>query len=265
MAWKLVRSKVLVLVAVLLSSTALAVMTNRLSPIVALDTQAIRPSVSLEVEGLTENVTAGDLLFVTAALHNNANRPTPAILRFEVRNGEGIDLDEVTVYAACGAEERVTSKTLIYYLGDHGPLLAPNGTSVPAGTTVAALEGQLGDVTYWPAVLREIAVRDPNGSAALIDPGSNASAGPVASGSDALKVLYYYGMLTAADPASPDPADWTLATAFADTWTVPGEGNADGFFVEFGLDAQGSYNLKFWAERPDGLGVPRHPWTCQPL
>ncbi len=265
MAWSLTRAKVLILVGIFLSTTAVAVMTNRLSAIVALDTQAIRPSITLEVEGLPENVTAGDLLFVVATLHNNANRPTPAVLRFEVRNGDGIEFDEVTVYAACGAEERVSSKTLIYYLGDHGPLLAPNGTSIPTGTTVAALEAQLGDVPYWPAVLREIATRDPHGYASLVDPGSNASAGPRASASEALKVLYYYGMVTAGDEASPNAADWTLTSPFADTWVVPGEGGTAGFIAEFGLDAQGSYNLKLWAERPDGLGVPNHPWGCQPL
>lgn len=265
MTWTPTRTKVFVLAAILLSSTALGVMTTRLSPIVAVDTQSIRPSVSLQVEGVAENVTAGDLLFVVATLHNNANRPTPAVLRFEIRNGDGIDLEEVTVYAACGAEERVTSKTLIYYLGDHGPLLAPNGTSVAAGTTVAALEAQVGEAPYWPAVLREVETRDPDGYAARVDPGTNASAGPVASTSLALKVLYYYGMVTAVDERSPEPEAWTLTANFSDTWTVPGQDGTEGFLVEIGLDAQGSYNLKFWAERPDGLGLPNHAWTCQPL
>ncbi len=266
MRWRAMRFKALTVVAVaLLASTAYGVISSFLSPVVTRDIPNINPSITLMVDGVPENASAGDVFQVVATLNNNANRPTPAILRFEVRNGEGIDFDEITVYADCGSEERVTSKTLIYYIGWHGPLLAPNSTSFAVGTTVAAVEAGLGDSAQWNVVLREILMRDPAGYEELIDPGQNASAGPVGSSSLALKVLYYYGMVEATDENSTNPADWTLTMAFSDSAVATGGSSTDGFLVEISLIAQGSYNLKFWAERPDGLGIPNHPWKCEPL
>jgi hypothetical protein len=256
---------VLILALVLMASTAFGALSNYLSPVVTTDLPTINPAINLTVEGVPDSASAGDVFQVVATMKNNANRPAPAVLRFEVRNGDGIDFDEITVYPDCGAEERVTSKTLIYYIGWHGPLLAPNGTSFPAGTTVAEVEATLGPAAHWSVVLREIRNRDPNGYEELIDPGTNASGGPVASTSLGLKVLYYYGMVTADDDTSTNPADWTLTVDFSDTVVATGGSSTNGFLVEIDLNAQGSYNFKFWAERPDGLGIPNHPWKCEPL
>ncbi|MFQ5838840.1 MAG: hypothetical protein ACE5HJ_08700 [Thermoplasmata archaeon] len=263
---KAMRSKtVLILVLVFLTSTAYGLISSYLSPVITRDLPTINPAIHLTVDGVPENASAGDVFQVVATMKNNANRPAPAVLRFEVRNGDGIGFDEITVYAQCGAEERVTSKTLIYYIGWHGPLLAPNGSYFVEGTSVSDVEATLGDTAHWQVVLREIRMRDPQGYEELIDPGTNASAGPIASSSQALQVLYYYGMVSAADEGSSNPADWTLTMAFSDTVVATGGTSVDGFLVEIGLNAQGSYNFKFWAERPDGLGVPSHPWKCEPL
>lgn len=260
------RTKAAVTVAaVLLSGTAYGLVSTYLSPVVSVDIPTIDPNITLTVEGVPASASAGDVFTVVATLTNNANRPAPAVLRFDVRNPLGLAFDELTVYADCGAEERVTSKTLIYYIGWHGPLLAPNGTRFASGTDVAQIEAGLGASAQWSVVLREIEVRDPSGYADLIDPGWNASAGPVASTSQALKALYYYDMVTSLDPNSQNPTDWTLTTAFSDTVVATGGPSTDGFRVEIGLNAQGSYEFQFWAERPDGLGVPNHPWKCEPL
>lgn len=259
------RGKVLLLAVVLLSATGYGVLSNTLSPTVERDIPTVTPSVTLTVEGIPTNASAGDVFLVTATMKNNANRPTPAVLRFEIRNPDGIADEEITVYAECGAEERVTSKTLAYYVGWHGPLLAPNGTAFASGTTVATVEATLGEGAHWSVVLREIQVRDPQGYDALIDPGTNASAGPRDSTSVALKVLYYYGMVEAADETSTNPADWSLALPFADALVATGGPSQEGFQVEIDLNAKGSYEFTFWEERPDGLGVPNHPWKCEPL
>ncbi|MCJ2520313.1 MAG: hypothetical protein LN412_05115 [Candidatus Thermoplasmatota archaeon] len=266
MRLRALRFKVLtVIAAILLTSTAFGLISSYLSPIIPRDIPTINPAINLSIEGVPENASAGDVFLVTATMKNNANRPAPAVLRFEVRNGDGIGFEEVTVYADCGAEERVTSKTLIYYIGRHGPLLAPNGSHFPQGTTVAEVEASLGEGAQWQVVLREIRMRDPLGYEELIDPGFNASSGPVASSSQALKALYYYGMVSASDGSSQNPADWTLIVALSDTVVATGGNSTDGFLMEISLDAQGSYNLKFWAERPDGLGIPNHAWKCEPL
>ncbi|MFQ5552536.1 MAG: hypothetical protein ACE5EW_02285, partial [Thermoplasmata archaeon] len=168
-------------------------------------------------------------------------------------------------YAQCGAEARVSSKTLSYYVGWHGPLLAPNGTQFPIGTTVEHLETMLGARAHWSVVLREIEERDPVGYADLIDPGTNASAGPLASFSDALRVLYYYGMVRTPDEGNPDPAAWTLTVPFSDSIVATGGSSQYGFQVEIGLGSKGSYEFEFWAERPDGYGMANHAWKCAPL
>src|SRR3989475_8187495 len=112
-----------------------------------------------------------------ATLANNANRPIPAVLRMEVRNPNNTVPNELTVYAGCGAEEVVSGTRLIYYIGWHGPLLAPKGTSFAAGTSLATVNGAIGSAEYWPAGLPEIPERDPAGDASLLGPRLNASAG----------------------------------------------------------------------------------------
>ncbi len=255
----------LLAVAVLVAGTALGLVSNALSPIISRDIPTVDPNITLTVSGMPASAAAGDVFTLTVTLKNNANRPAPAVLRFEVRNPGGIAFDEVTVYAQCGAEARVSSKTLSYYIGWHGPLLAPNGTQFPIGTTVAHVETTLGARAHWPVVLREIQERDPMGYEALIDPGTNASLGPRASGSDALQVLYYYGMVRAPDERNPSPSAWTLTVPFSDALVATGGSSQFGFLVEISLVAKGSYEFEFWAERPDMLGMPNHPWKCGPL
>src|SRR2546425_12528249 len=58
----------------------------------------------------------------------------------EVRNPNNTVPNELPVYAGCGAEEVVSGTRLIYYIGWHGPLLAPKGTSFAAGTNLATLD-----------------------------------------------------------------------------------------------------------------------------
>jgi len=35
--------------------------------------------------------------------------------------------------------------------------------------------------------------------------------------------------------------------------------------VEVNPQSRGSFQFKLWAERPDVLGIPHHPYTCGPL
>ena len=252
-------------VAVLVVGTALGLVSNTLSPIISRDIATVDPNITLTVTGVPSTASAGDVFNVVATLKNNANRPAPAVLRFDVRNPVGIAFEEITVYAQCGAEARVTSKTLIYYVGWHGPLLAPNGTQFSPGTKVAQVETILGARAHWPIVLREIQERDPNGYAELIDPGLNASLGPQGTSSQALRVLYYYGMVSPSDARSPNPGDWHLKVPFSDTIVATGGGFPYGFEVEISLVAKGSYEFDFWAELPDGYGMPNHDWKCAPL
>lgn len=256
---------VLLAVTVLLTGTALGLVSTTLSPIVSREIPLIEPNISLTITGVPSEASAGDVFNVVATLHNNANRPSPAVLRFEVRNPDGIDFDEINVYAGCGAEARVSSKTLSYYIGWHGPLLAPNGTEFPSGMNVAQVEGILEARAHWSVVRHEIQERDPYGYAELIEPGLNASLGPRVSTSEALKVLYYFGMVSAADELNPNPSAWRLTRPFSDTFVPTGVGSPEGFILEISLAAEGSYEFEFWAERPDGYGVPNHPWKCAPL
>ena len=255
----------LLVVAVLIAGTALGLVSNTLSPIVSQDIPTVDPNITLTVTGVPSAAAAGDVFNVTASLHNNANRPAPAVLRFQVRNPGGIADEEITVYAQCGAEARVSSKTLIYYIGWHGPLLAPNGTRFLVGMTVAQVEETLGGQAHWPVVLHEILERDPIGYEEIIDPGLNASVGPRTSSSEALKVLYYFGMVQALDEGNPSPAAWRLVVPFFDTIVATGGASQNGFLVEISLTAKGSYEFDFWAERPDGYGLPNHAWKCAPL
>jgi len=254
-----------ILVAVLLAASAVGILTPTLSSIVSRETKVNGFAVNLTVEGVPETVAPGDVFRVTATLANNANRPTPAVLRMEVRNPNTTTPDELTVYAGCGAEEVVSGTRLIYYIGWHGPLLAPKGVSFAAGVSVSAIDAAIGDADYWPSVLHEVEQRDPVGYASLIDPGLNASAGARNSGSSVLKALYYYGMVRSDAEDSSNLADWVLTTAFTERFVAYGGPAQDGFLVEIHPQSRGSFVFKFWAERPDGLGIPGHPYTCGPL
>src|SRR5437773_3630357 len=253
-------------VAVLLAASAVGILTPTLSNTVTKDVQVTGFAVAWTGDGVPQSAAPGDLSRVGAAMTNSANRPVPAILRMEVRNPNNTIPDEVTVYAGCGAEEVVSGTRLIYYVGWHGPLLAPKGISFPAGTSLADVAASIGAAEYWPAVLHEIEGRDPAGYASLIDPGLNASAGVRNSDSALLKVLYYYAMVTSANGDSSNLADWTLTTVFSDRFVAFGGAPQNGFLVEVHPQSRGSFQFKFWAERPDGLGIPRHPtYTCGPL
>ncbi len=250
----------------IVASALLAVVATNLSPVVEDDLPPVSPAISLSVSGIPADAHAGDVFRVAATLGNNANRPLPAVLRMEIRNvNTTLAGTDITVYAGCGAEESLSTRTLRYYLGSHGPLLAPNGSWFPSGSTVAVVETGLGVGGHWEVVLREIETRDPLGYASLISPGPNASAGPRASTSLALKALYYFGMVSSTTPGSGDPADWRLTVPFEDRWS-PTDNLAPGFLVEIAPTVRGGFALKLWAELPDGLGVPNHPtWTCGPL
>jgi len=255
-----------ILLAIVVAASAVGILTPTLSNTVSKDVQVNGFAVTLTVEGIPESVAPGDTFRVVATMANNANRPTPAVLRMEARNPNGTTPEELTVYSVCGAEEVVSSRTLRYYVGWNGPLLAPNGVSFPVGTTVAALADALGTKEYWVAVLHEIAVRDPAGYESLIDPGTNASSGVRGSGSDVLKVLAYYGMVTSGNPDSTNLADWSLTMPFADRIVATGGTSQAGFLVEVHLRSRGTFEFKLWVEQPDGLGIPSHPsYMCGPL
>ncbi len=250
---------------VVLAVGAVGILMPTLSNTVEKDTQVNGYAVTLTVEGVPATVVPGDTFRVLATFANNANRPVPAVLRMEIRNPNGTTPDELTVYAGCGAEEVVSSRTLRYYIGWNGPLLAPKGVSFVAGTSVATIALTIGSADYWPVTLHEIEARDPSGYASLIDPGLNASQGVRASGSNVLKVLSYYGMVRSASVSSGNLADWTLAMPFAEHFVASGDGSQNGFLVEVHPQTRGSLEFKFWAERPDGLGIPHHPFSCGPL
>ncbi len=259
---KKLRTRWTVLVVVLLAASAAGVLTPYLSNTVNRDVVVNSPVIALTVDGVPTSVAPGDQFQVVATMTNTANRPIPAVLRIEVRNPNNTAPDELTVWAGCGAEEVVSSKTLQYYIGWQGPLLAAKGVSFPAGTTLAVLTAALGGANYWPSVLHEIQVRDPAGYASLISPGTNATEAVRTSSSPILKALYYYGMIELASAAS----DWTLRVPFSDRAVASGDGSQNGFLVEIHPQSRGSFEFKFWAERPDGLGIPSHPtYTCGPL
>ena len=251
---------------IVLAVAAVAIVSTTLSPVVERDLPPIAPAVSLTVSGIPATAHAGDVFRVIATLKNNANRPLPVVLRMDIRNVNTTLLPrDITVYADCGAEEAMSTRTLRYYIGSHGPLLAPNGTRFAAGTIVATIEAALGDAGYWGVVLHEIETRDPHGYTSLISPGENASFGARTTNSLALKVLHYFGMVTADAPNSNSPADWRLAIPFEDTWT-PSLGTRQGILIELAPTIRGGFSFDLWAEIPDGLGIPSHPtWTCGPL
>jgi len=252
-------------VGILLAASAVGILTPTLSNTVSKDVQVTGFAVTLTVEGIPDSVAPGDVFRVIATLANNANRPVPAILRMEVRNPNNTIPDELTVYAGCGAEEVVSGTRLIYYIGWHGPLLAPKGFSFAAGVNLATIADALGSGGFWPSVLHEIQERDPAGYDSLVDPGLNASAGVRNSGSGLLKALNYYGMAASTNPDSVNLADWTLTVLFSERFVAYGGGSQDGFLVEIHPQSRGSFIFKLWAERPDALGIPNHPYTCGPL
>ncbi|HEX9340273.1 MAG TPA: hypothetical protein VF992_03765 [Thermoplasmata archaeon] len=258
--------RAMICVAVLLAASAVGVLTPTLSNTVSKDVQVTGFAVTLSVDGVPDSVAPGDVFRVVATMASNANRPVPAVLRMEVRNPNTTTPGELTVYAGCGAEEVVSGTRLLYYIGWHGPLLAPKGVAFGEGTSLADVDRAIGAAEYWPSVLHEIQDRDPAGYESLVDPGLNASAGVRNSGSALLKALNYYAMVGSGNPDSSNLADWTLTTVFADRFVAFGGAPQDGFLVEIHPQSRGSFAFKFWAERPDGLGIPHHPtYTCGPL
>src|SRR5437016_13029168 len=143
-------------VVVWLAGSAWGILAPTLGNTVSKDVQVDGFAVTLTVDGVPDSVAPGDIFRVTAAMANNANRPVPAVLRMEVRNPNTTTPSELTVYAGCGAEEVVSGTRLIYYIGWHGPLLAPKGVSFAAGSTIAAVDAAIGRMEYWPPVLHEI-------------------------------------------------------------------------------------------------------------
>src|SRR2546422_8268972 len=150
-----------ILVVVLLAASAVGILTPTLSNTVSKDVQVTGFAVTLTVDGIPETVAPGDIFRVTAILANNANRPVPAVLRMEVRNPNNTVPNELTVYAGCGAEEVVSGTRLIYYIGWHGPLLAPKGTRFAAGMGGAPVDGAVGSAEYLPPRPHELPERDP--------------------------------------------------------------------------------------------------------
>src|SRR6267378_3037586 len=164
-------------VAVLIAASAVGILTPTLSNTVSKDVQVTGFAVTLTVDGIPDSVAPGGVFRVVATMANNANRPTRAVLRMEVRNLNNTVPDELTVYSQCGAEEVVSGTRLIYYIGWHGPLLAPKGVSFAAGLDLATVSSAIGSAEYWPSVLHEIQERDPAGYESLVNPGLNASVG----------------------------------------------------------------------------------------
>ena len=256
------RTRWAALLVVVLAASAVGVLTPMISNTVDRDVVVTGQAITLTVDGVPTTIAPGGLFRVVATLANNANRPIPAVLRIEARNPNNTIPDEVTVYSGCGAEEVVSSRTLDYYIGWNGPLLAAKGVSFPAGTPLSAVEAAVGSAEYWPAGVHELQVRDPLGYRSVIDPGTNATAAVRSSGSLLLKVFSYYGMLT---PLSTG-GEWTLRMPFSDHVVASGDGSQNGFLIEIHPQSRGSFEFKFWAERPDGLGIPSHPtYTCGPL
>src|SRR5436309_15534617 len=218
-------------VAVLIAASAVGILTPTLSNTVSKDVQVTGFAVTLTVDGVPDSVSPGSLFRVIATMANNANRPVPALLRMEVRNPNTTTPDELTVYAGCGAEEVVSGTRLIYYIGWHGPLLAPKGISFAAGTILADVAGSIGSAEYWATVLHEVQERDPAGYESLVEPGLNASLGVRNSGSSLLKALNYYGMVASSNPASSNLADWTLTTVFSERFVAFGGPSQDGCVV----------------------------------
>src|SRR5207302_227271 len=52
---------------------------------------------------------------------------------------------------------------------------------------------------------------------------------------------------------------------FSERFVAFGGPSQDGFLVEVNPQSRGSFQFKLWAERPDALGIPHHPYTCGPL
>jgi hypothetical protein len=251
--------------AVCLAASAVGILTPTLSNTVSKEVQVTGFAVTLTVDGIPDFVSPGGVFRVLATMTNNGNRPVPAVLRMEVRNPNTTVPNELTVYAGCGAEEIVSGTRLIYYIGWHGPLLAPKGVSFPAGADLASVSAAVGSAEYWPSVLNEVRERDPAGYESLVDPGLNASVGVRSSASKLLRALNYYGMVASTNPASSNLADWTVTTVFSERFVAYGGSSQNGFFVEVHPQSRGSFQFKLWAERPDGLGIPHHPYTCGPL
>src|SRR3989475_4578580 len=158
-------------VAVMIAASAVGILTPTLSNTVSKDVQVTGFAVTLTVDGIPDSVAPGDVFRVIAAMANNANRPVPAVLRMEVRNPNNTIPEELTVYSQCGAEEVVSGTRLIYYIGWHGPLLAPKGVSFAAGMEFPHRASAIRSPQYLASLLPPIPGRDPAGDEAPVDPG----------------------------------------------------------------------------------------------
>src|SRR2546427_10656590 len=160
-----------ILLGVLLAASAVGILTPTLSNTVSKDVQVTGFAVTLTVDGVPDSVAPGDIFRVTASMANSANRPMPAVLRMEGRNPNTTTPSELAVDSGCGADEVVSGTRLIYYIGWHGPLLAPKGTSFAAGTSLATVDGAIGSAENWPPGLPENPESNPPAYAALVVPG----------------------------------------------------------------------------------------------
>src|SRR2546426_3764152 len=142
-----------IFVVVLLAASAVGILTPTLSNTVSKDVQVTGFAVTLTVDGIPDSVAPGDVFRVIAAMANNANRPVPAVLRMEVRNPNNTIPEELTVYSQCGAEEVVSGTRLIYYIGWHGPLLAPKGVSFAAGMNLPSVSSAIRAAAYLAPAL----------------------------------------------------------------------------------------------------------------
>src|SRR2546422_1821608 len=158
-------------VAVMIAASAVGILTPTLSNTVSKDVQVTGFAVTLTVDGIPDSVAPGDVFRVIAAMANNANRPVPAVLRMEVRNPNNTIPEELTVYSQCGAEEVVSGTRLIYYIGWHGPLLAPKGVSFAAGMNLPTVSSGLWAPEYLPSLPPEIQGRESPGCEFPFDPG----------------------------------------------------------------------------------------------
>src|SRR5438105_3293161 len=68
-------------VAVLIAASAVGILTPTLSNTVSKDVQVTGFAVTLTVDGIPDSVAPGGVFRVVATMSNNANRPTPAVLR----------------------------------------------------------------------------------------------------------------------------------------------------------------------------------------
>src|SRR2546423_1869047 len=164
-------------VAVLIAASAGGMLTPTLSNTGSKDVQGTGFAGTLTGDGIPDSVAPGDVFRVIAAMANNANRPVPAVLRMEVRNPNNTIPEELTVYSQCGAEEVVSGTRLIYYIGWHGPLLAPKGVSFAAGMDLAAMSSATRRPQYLAPLLPQHQGRDSPRDESPVGPASDTAFG----------------------------------------------------------------------------------------